>query len=184
MSKDLPEGVLDFWFREASPAQWFQGGPVFDALITDRFKDAHARALSGEFDDWAETPRGALALCILLDQFPRNMFRGTKDAFASDEKALAIAKNALEAGFDSALDVSERRFLYLPYEHSEELEDQKRAVSLFAAIKDEDPQGYDYALRHLEVIEKYGRFPHRNKILGRVNTPAEEEYLAQDGAGF
>src|SRR5690606_35231277 len=122
--------------------------------------------------------------CVVLDQFPRNMFRGSAKSFATDGKALLIAKQTVSKGFDLLVPPEKRRFIYLPYEHSEAMNDQKKSVELFARLKAEDPIGYEYALRHHEVIEKFGRFPHRNAVLGRESTPEEEEYLAQPGAGF
>lgn len=182
--KDFQKDVLDFWFLETQPQQWFQVNKEFDQTIRERFMEPYEMAARGEFDEWQKNPDGALALCILLDQMPRNMFRGTPKAFETDKKALVIAKYAVSKGLDQVLGPQKRRFIYLPFEHSENLNDQRRSVELFEKMKNEDQLGYDYAVRHLEVIEKYGRFPHRNKILGRDNTPEEEEYLAQPGAGF
>jgi uncharacterized protein (DUF924 family) len=181
---DVQKDILKFWFEETKPAQWFQVDPAFDQLIRQRFLEIYEQGTSGAFDALKDSPQGCLALCIMLDQFPRNMFRGTPKAFASDEKALAIANHAVEQRFDQSLPADRRRFVYLPFEHSENLEDQHTSVALFKAIKNHDEMGYDYAVRHLEVIERYGRFPHRNKILGRDNTSDEEVYLAQAGAGF
>jgi uncharacterized protein (DUF924 family) len=127
---------------------------------------------------------GCLALCLLLDQFPRNMFRGSAKAYATDSKALVIAKYAISKGFDQVLIPIKRRFLYLPFEHSENLNDQRRCVELFETMKKYDPMGHDYALRHLKTIERFGRFPHRNIILNRMDTPEEQEYLALHPAGF
>lgn len=184
MMKDFQKDVLDFWFVETDPKQWFQGGDDFDQQIITRFKELYERARDGDFDEWQDTAEGVLALCILLDQMPRNMFRGTPAAFATDNKALKIAKKAVEENLDQSLSAEQKTFLYLPFEHSENLDDQHQSVALFEKIKDDNEMGYDYALRHLEAIEKFDRFPHRNKILGRNNTPAEEEYLSQPGAGF
>lgn len=182
--KDFQKDILDFWFVETQPAQWFQVNPDFDQLVIDRFSEPYEMAARGEFDEWKNNADGTLALCILLDQMPRNMFRGTPKAFATDKKALIISKFAISKGLDQVLTPQKRRFLYLPFEHSENINDQKTCVELFEKMKDDDPLGYDYAVRHLKVIEKYNRFPHRNKILGRDNTPEEEEYLAQPNAGF
>lgn len=182
--KDLRKDILDFWFVETQPKQWFQVNEEFDQGVRERFFEPYEMAARGEFDEWQKNSDGALALCILLDQMPRNMFRGTPKAFATDNKALVIAKYAISKGLDQVLSPQKRRFLYLPFEHSENLNDQRRSVELFEKMKDDDPLGYDYALRHLKVIEKYDRFPHRNKILGRDNTPEEEEYLARPDAGF
>lgn len=182
--KDFQKDILDFWFVETKAPQWFQVNDDFDQAVIERFSEPYDMGARGEFDDWQNNADGALALCILLDQMPRNMFRGTPKAFATDKRALVIAKYALSKGLDQVLSQQKRRFVYLPFEHSENINDQKRCVELFEKMKDDDPLGYDYALRHLRVIEKFNRFPHRNKILGRDNTPEEEEYLAQPDAGF
>jgi uncharacterized protein (DUF924 family) len=182
--RDFQKEILDFWFVETAPAQWFQKSDAFDQQIIERFESVYDKAVQGEFDAWQESAEGVLALCILLDQMPRNMFRDTPKAFATDAKILKIAKQAVVNGLDQELPVQQRRFIYLPFEHSENIDDQRRCVELFDVIKSDDALGYEYALKHLEVIKKYGRFPHRNKILGRTNTPEEDAYLAQPGAGF
>ena len=182
--KDFQKDIIDFWFVETQPQQWFQVNEEFDEEIRQRFMEGYEAAANGAYDEWQKDADGALALCILLDQMPRNMFRATPKAFATDKQALVVAKFALSKGLDQILSAQKRRFLYLPFEHSENLNDQRRCVELFEKIKEDDPVGYDYALRHLVVIEKFGRFPHRNEILGRPNTPEEEEYLAQPGSGF
>ncbi len=182
--RDIKQEILHFWFDETPPALWFQKNDDFDNQIRDRFSSAYKLATEGLCDSWRDTAEGCLALCIVLDQFPRNMFRGLPAAFATDAKALGIAKFAVARGFDQTLSVTRRRFLYLPFEHSEELSDQEHALTLFKSTQEDDPLGYDYAVRHHEVISRYGRFPHRNAILGRKNTPEEDEYLAQPGAGF
>lgn len=182
--KNTQRDILEFWFEETKPQQWFQVNPDFDARIRERFSGAYTQGRDGILEDWRKDADGCLALCILLDQFPRNMFRGTPQAFATDAKALVVAKYAVAKGFDQILPPLRRRFLYLPYEHSESLNDQRVCVTLFEKMKEEDPLGHEYALRHLRVIEKFGRFPHRNAILGRDNAPEEEAYLAQPAAGF
>ncbi|MFN3827104.1 MAG: DUF924 family protein [Micavibrio sp.] len=182
--RDVKQEILHFWFEESQPSQWFQKNGDFDNLIYDRFYPSYRLAAEGLCDSWQDDAEGALALCLVLDQFPRNMFRGMAESFATDAKALRVASLALHKGFDHLLPPVKRRFLYLPFEHSEALSDQDKAVVLFAAMKDEDPLGYDYALRHKSVIERFGRFPHRNAILGRQNTAEEDEYLAQPGSGF
>lgn len=169
--------ILDFWFVETTPQQWFQISEEFDQTIRDKFLKLYEQAADGQMDDWQKNADGCLALCLLLDQFPRNMFRGEAKAYATDKKALLISKQAIHKGFDTILNPVQRRFLYLPFEHSENLPDQKRSVELFKSMEKDDPLGYEYALRHLEVIEKFGRFPGRNKALGRENTPEEQEYL-------
>lgn len=176
--------ILHFWFEESSPQQWFQKNDGFDRQIRDRFLVTYEMARDGLCDSWKQDAEGCLALCIVLDQFPRNMFRGDARAFSTDEKALAAARYAISKGFDQLVPPVRRRFLYLPFEHGENIDDQNKAVALFGKMKQDDPLGYDYALRHLEVIEKFGRFPHRNAVLGRKNTPEEEEYLARPDAGF
>ena len=182
--RDTKQEVIHFWFEETEPQQWFQKNADFDEQIKERFFVTYEMARDKLCDSWKQDAEGCLALCILLDQFPRNMFRDTPQAFATDEHALLIAKYAVSKGFDQVLSTKMRRFIYLPYEHSESLEDQKKSVSFFEAMKNDDPLGHEYAIRHLQVIEKYGRFPHRNAILGRENTQEEQEYLAEPGAGF
>lgn len=181
--RDSQAVILTFWFEEATPQQWFQSNPDFDALITDRFLKDYELAVTGLYDAWQDKAEAALALCILLDQFPRNMFRGTPRAFQSDSKALAVARHTVGKHLDKVLPVLRRRFLYLPFEHAEDLACQEESVRLFEAIRKDDPLGYDYALRHRDVIAKFGRFPHRNAILGRDTTPEEAAYLAEHG-GF
>lgn len=182
--KDSRAEILDFWFVETAPVQWFQKSEVFDDMIRERFMSLYDMAKDGFYDGWMQDADGFLALCILLDQFPRNMFRDSPRAFESDEKARGVAGKAIALGLDKVVLQPKRRFVYLPFEHSENIEDQKRSVELFETMKDEDPLGYEYALRHAQVIEKFGRFPHRNAILGRESTPEELEYLSQPGAGF
>jgi uncharacterized protein (DUF924 family) len=185
--------ILEFWFADG-PDQfrqaWFTKDAAFDAEIARRFGTLVAPAREGELDDWAATPEGALALLILLDQFPRNLFRGTPDAFASDAHALQLARRVvLEQRLDLALTPTQRVFLYLPFEHAETLEAQDLSVALFEGLRDwpahAAPGGtIAYAWAHRAVIARFGRFPHRNGILGRASTPAEQAYLAQPGAGF
>ncbi|MBZ5714686.1 DUF924 family protein [Nannocystis pusilla] len=178
-----PDAVLEFWFSPRVRPKWFVRSDELDHEIRETFGELHARAAAGALDGWAASPRGALALVILLDQFPRNMFRGTAEAFASDAKAREIAKLALEAGLDHDLSQEERLFLYLPLEHSEDLADQERCVELMRAL-DETPLWHDYAVRHRDIIARFGRFPHRNAILGRDSTAEECEFLMQPGSSF
>lgn len=182
--KDSQREVLDFWFVETVPAQWFQKNEVFDDMIRDRFMSVYDMAKADLCESWTKDADGCLALCIILDQFPRNMFRDTPRAFESDGKALTIAGHAIKKGFDQVLAPLKRRFLYLPFEHSENLDHQELSVEFFEKMKEDDPLGYEYAQRHLRVIEQFGRFPHRNAILGRESTPAELTYLSGPGAGF
>lgn len=183
----LPADVLAFWFED-EPAQfrdqWFTQAAAFDAACC-RFTAAIRHARTGRFDHWAATPRGALALIILLDQLSRNVFRGAAEAFAADAKARSVARGIIASGFDSVLTPVERMFVYLPFEHSESLADQDESVRLHEALRHETgPKNIDYAYRHRDVIRRFGRFPHRNAALGRSNTPEEADYLAQQGAGF
>lgn len=175
--------VLSFWFQESGPDLWFQGGADFDARVAERLGPLHERAAAGAFDAWGDTPEGCLALCVLLDQAPRNMFRGTARAFATDARALEIAKGAVARGFDRGMAEDQRLFLYLPFEHAEDMECQRRSVRLFAANTG-DPRYLDYACRHLAVIAMFGRFPHRNAVLGRESTAEEAAFLAIPGSGF
>ena len=172
--------ILEFWF--ADPGRWWKKDPAFDAEIRSRFSDLHESIERGEREDWRETPRGALAYVIVLDQFSRNMFRGTSRMFASDAQALAAAHAAIERGYDQALAPAERTFLYMPLMHSEDLADQERCVALFQSVAAPDP--VRYAEQHRDIIRRFGRFPHRNEILGRASTPDELEFLTQPGSSF
>jgi uncharacterized protein (DUF924 family) len=174
-----PAEIVAFW-RKAGPKKWFVKDDAFDAAIRQRFGALHTQAAAGEKDDWAATPEGALALLLLLDQFSRNLFRGTPQAFAQDERARWIARQAIEAGFDQAVDPAFRTFFYLPFEHSESIADQERCVRLSHALA--DAEALRYARLHEEIIHRFGRFPHRNKVLGRHTTPAEQAFL--DSGGF
>jgi uncharacterized protein (DUF924 family) len=182
MTEAMAEKVLSFWFAPASRPCWFESEKGFDREIEERFLSLIEAAARGELEPWAETPRGALALCILLDQFPRNVWRGTPRAFASDAEARRVAGAALAAGHDRKLEADERLFLYLPFEHSEDLADQERSVALFHDLG--DAEQLDYAVRHHDIIARFGRFPHRNRVLGRVSTPEEQAFLQQPGSSF
>ena len=179
-----PQDVLDFWLAPATRERWFDKDPDFDAEIRQNFEAAHGEALAGKLDRWLETAQGALALVILLDQFPRNMYRDTPRAFAADPKAREVTAAALARGHDLAVaDQEHRMFLYLPLEHSEDAADQQRCVDLVRE-RCPDTDFLQWAVAHKEVIDRFGRFPHRNAILGRPNTPEEEEYLNDPDAGF
>lgn len=183
-----PDDVLAFWFADGPGVRrevWFKRTDAFDTACGS-FRDTLAAARRGDLNAWAATPRGALALVIVLDQFPRNLHRASPEAFAADASARRIAEAAITAGFDRALLPVERVFLYLPFEHSEDLADQDRSVALFETLagKPDMAQTIDYAHRHRDVIRRFGRFPHRNATVGRTNTPAEDAYLAEPGAGF
>lgn len=176
------DDVLTFWFETLDRKGWFTKSAETDALIRDRFLGTYERVIATDDAALLSDARIALAAIIVVDQFPRNMFRGDPQSFASDAKALRLAKSAVSAGFDAGLTVDERAFLYLPFEHSEAVDDQDRAVGLMSALGDEEYTRYAEA--HRDVIRRFGRFPHRNAILGRVSTPEEEAYLAQPGSGF
>lgn len=183
-----PETVLTFWFQGERDTfrsdPWFRKSDAFDADIRARFAEAVAAAREGDFADWTATPQGTLALLILLDQFPRNLYRGSPLAFASDARARAVARAALPTA--RHLTQVECAFLFLPFEHSESLYDQDVSVALFATIADHPqmPTVLDYAERHRAVIRRFGRFPHRNAALGRASTADEAAYLAEPGSGF
>ncbi|WP_353181712.1 DUF924 family protein [Bosea sp. (in: a-proteobacteria)] len=179
MSLPSPAEILAFW-HEAGPEKWFAKDAEFDAEIGRRFRPAYEAAAAGRLDGWQETPEGAYALLILLDQFPRNLFRGSPQAFATDARALAVARRAIAAGFDTSYAPPERRFFYLPFMHSEELHDQEHCIALCAAAEDAD--GVKYAEIHRDIIRDFGRFPHRNAVLGRDTTAAEQAFL--DAGGF
>jgi uncharacterized protein (DUF924 family) len=177
--------VLEFWLAPANRPLWFKKEPAFDDEVRRRFEHMHARATAGRLASWQNTPEGALALLLCLDQFPRNMYRGTPRAFATDAKARAVADWAVDRGFDLDFkDESERLFFYLPFEHSEDIDDQHRAVELIRQRCATDPEILRYAILHRDVIEKFGRFPHRNAILGRTSTSAELNFLKKPGSRF
>ena len=186
---NTPRDVLQFWFGDTPGArrkEWFTKDPAFDADIRARFLDLHEAAARGELAAWDDTSEGALALVVLTDQFPRNMFRGEARAFATDPIALAIARNVLARGWDAGMRPVERMFMYLPYEHSEVLTDQEKSLRLFEPLGafEETKDTPDYARRHWEIVKRFGRFPHRNAALGRPGTPEEIEFLKQPGSGF
>ncbi len=186
---DVIQRVTAFWFADpGAPGLgqtrpiWFEEDPAFDEEVRARFTRDLERAAAGELDRLTATPEGCLALVILLDQFPRNAFRGTPRAFETDAKAREVANSALARDFDRRLTPVQRQFLYMPFQHSESLADQDRSVALFRALGDE--QSLDYALRHRDAIARFGRFPHRNAILGRESTPEEREFLARPDSSF
>lgn len=185
--------ILDFWFGKPNQPDygqerktWFRKDPEFDQEVRSRFLEDYQLSAAGQLEDWKKTPQGCLALILLLDQFPRNIFRGQPQAFATDSQALAVAKHTVDQGFDQELLPVQRWFIYIPYEHSENLADQQRCLQLFSTLQD-DPKStstINYAYQHFQVIERFGRFPHRNQILGRETTPEEAEFLQQPGSSF
>jgi uncharacterized protein (DUF924 family) len=176
------QDVVGFW-RNAGPAKWFAKSAAFDDAIRLRFEPVHHRAAAGAYDDWAREPEGSLALLLLLDQFPRNLYRGTAHAFATDGKALSIAKTAVAAGQDRHVEAALRPFFYLPFEHAEDLEAQEVSVALCQRLKDEsgDAETLKWAEIHRDIIKRFGRFPHRNPMLGRESRPEELGFLAEGG---
>ena len=179
MNDVVPAEVVSFW-RAAGADRWFEVDENFDQTIRSRFLPVHEAAARGELAAWEDSAEGALALVIVLDQFSRNMFRGSARAVAADPMARAVADRALARGFDRATDETMRPFFYLPFMHSESLADQDRCVRLCAVLG--DPEQSKYAALHRDIIRKFGRFPHRNRMLGRETTPAEQEFL--DSGGF
>lgn len=177
---DSAAALLHFWFDE-HPKDWFAKNAAFDAEVRARFHALHEAAAAARLAHWLEKPRSCLALVIALDQLPRNLFRGEARAFATDAMARAAARDILARGWNETMTESERLFAYLPFEHSESLADQNLACEL---MKDFNPDQYRYALRHREIVERFGRFPHRNDILGRESTAAEIEFLKLPGSGF
>jgi uncharacterized protein (DUF924 family) len=170
--------IIAFW-REAGPEKWFNKDEAFDTAIRERFLDTHLAAARGELSGWESTPEGAYALLLLLDQFPRNLFRGSAQAFATDEQALGIAERAITKGFDKRFEGAERRFFYLPHMHAEDLAHQERCVALCEAAN--DPEGVKFAIIHRDIIRDFGRFPHRNPVLGRETTQQEQAFLEAGG---
>ena len=178
------QDILAFWFREATPEQWFAKDDQFDAQIKSRFSSVVAR-LAEQIEtegvtNWEGTPKGSLASVLVLDQFPRNIFRGTPQAFAFDDKAREVAQRLIDVGGDMDLTSQERQFLYLPYMHVEDLDAQEFCVELFKT-RLEDQSQLSYAVDHRDIIQRFGRFPHRNAILGRLSTEAELAFLADGG---
>lgn len=194
------EDVLAFWFGELdqqglaskeTTARWFRKSDAFDEEIRSRFGALHAEIARGEREDWLAAPRSRLAYVIVLDQFSRNMFRGTSEMFASDAKALAAAKLSIDAGDDRRHPDAERTFLYMPLMHAESLAEQDCCIELFRALADEAaasgvvaPNNTEYAIKHRDIVARFGRFPHRNELLGRTSTEEETAFLKEPGSSF
>ncbi|NUO53370.1 MAG: DUF924 domain-containing protein [Polyangiaceae bacterium] len=195
------EDVLLFWFGELdehglatkdATTKWFMKNPAFDEEVRSRFGDLHAAIARGEKESWLDDPRGRLAYVVVLDQLSRNMFRGDKQMFAADERALAAAAAGVEKGHDHPLACAERIFLYMPFMHSESLDAQDRCVELFrtfadglsGAAKNQVLNNVDYAVRHRDIVARFGRFPHRNELLGRSSTDEEAAFLKEPGSSF
>ena len=183
------KSILTFWFGDKTSPDygkpksfWFMSTPEIDRSIQDTFGSLYELAVKGELDDWLKTPEGSLSLVIILDQLSRNMFRGLPQSFAGDSKALEVAKAAIEKRYDQLLPKFQCVFLYMPFMHSEKLKDQYKSVELFEALG--IAVNLDYAIKHKEIIVRFGRFPHRNVILGRASTPEELEFLKEPGSSF
>ncbi|QNJ99908.1 DUF924 family protein [Dyella telluris] len=187
-----PADVLDFWFEPATEAHWFARSHAFDDAVRERFGATLEAARRGDLDAWANTPEGWLALLIVRDQFSRNVYRNDHRAWSTDAGTQAIALAGIARGYDQALSPLQRLFAYLPLEHAEDLALQQHCVSLFERLAAEQPEAararfkdfLDYARQHHDVIKRFGRFPHRNAVLGRADTPAEQAYLSTPGTGF
>jgi len=193
---DRVTAILSFWFGDPTDPDgdygqqrsiWFKKDPKFDQTVREQFSTDYQQAAAGQLQAWRRQPRSCLALILLLDQLPRNMFRGQPQSFATDSQAREAAEHALEQGFDQQLLPVERLFIYVPLEHSENLAHQQRAVALFETLVQAHPElssTLDYAIRHRDIIQRFGRFPHRNAILNRASTAAEAAFLQQPGSGF
>ena len=173
--RDTKQDIFHFWFMECD--QWFTLNQTFDDEITDRFAVTYDMGCEGLNDHWSKDADGAVALCLLFGQFPRHMFRGTPRMFATDDRALKVAKQALDRGFDQVLPHEQRLFMYLPFGHSENAADQKRNLELCKSMEHENPAAYAIAKQRFDIFDEFGRFPERNAILGRKNTAEEDAYL-------
>jgi len=176
------EQIIDFWFKEIEPSQWWIKDDAFDALLIDRFSDVHGQAIRCELFRWRKSPLGRLAEIIILDQFSRNMFRDSAQAFSTDPMSLALSQEAIACGADKALSAVQRSFLYMPFMHSESPAIHEVAVALYRENGIESSLNFE--LKHKRIIERFGRYPHRNRILGRPSTREEIEFLKQPGSGF
>jgi uncharacterized protein (DUF924 family) len=174
--------ILKFWFEEIKPVSWWKKDEAFDALLVERYADLHKQARNCELYHWRQSPEGRLAEIIVLDQFSRNMFRGSAMAFATDSMSLALAQEAVATGADRPLSPVQRSFLYMPYMHSESLVIHEVAVELFR--KNGIESNLDFEFKHKKIIEQFGRYPHRNELLGRESTPEEISFLTQPGSSF
>jgi len=174
--------IIRFWFEELLPKDWFRKDEAVDGTIASRFGATYHELRSGVPASWLDKPEGFLAAILVLDQFPRNMFREEARAFATDQPALALAKRAIAEGAAAKLSPNQRSFIYVPFQHSEDKADQARSVALFTVLG--QPLGLDFALRHQAIIDRFGRFPHRNAVLGRASTEEEQAFLAEPGSSF
>jgi uncharacterized protein (DUF924 family) len=182
MNAGTIEDILRFWFETLKPEDWYRKDAAIDAEITKRFGAIYEALKISVPQDWRAEPKGALAAILVLDQFPRNMFREDSRAFATDQAALTLSKHAIGQGMDVRLPPEQRAFIYMPFQHSEARDDQARSIELFTALG--APLNLDFALRHRAIIARFGRFPHRNSVLGRVSTEAELAFLTEPGSSF
>jgi uncharacterized protein (DUF924 family) len=182
MKAHAVDDIVKFWFEELTPDDWYKADARRDAEIRRRFGPLYEKLKVAVTQDWLELPKGWLAAILVLDQFPRNMFRGDPRAFATDAEALALAKRAIAKGVDMRLQPDQRAFIYLPFQHSEDGADQARSLELFTALG--NPNNLDFALRHKAIIDRFGRFPHRNAVLGRASTEQESAFLKEPGSSF
>ena len=183
MSKaTTPENIIDFWFSERVKPLWFKKSAEFDREIRQRFSDLYQLAKTGALNNWRDCAPDALALIIILDQFPRNMFRNKPQAFATDGMAVELTKHAIANNYQQSLTIEQQVFLYMPLMHSESKADQALCIELFEELGKED--NLKFAIKHQEIIDRFGRFPHRNQVLGRESTVAEREFLTQPGSSF
>ena len=182
MTPALPSAVLRFWFAELEPRQWWGKDPELDREIEERFGSVHRKACRKGLAAWRKGARGRLAEVIVLDQFSRNIHRGRPEAFGQDKLALALAEEAVRQGLDQALEMQERAFLYMPFMHSESRETHRTAFSLFESLG--SPPHLRSELRHKAIVDRFGRYPHRNTVLGRASTPEEEVFLKEPGSSF
>ena len=178
----MHQQIMDFWFQEIEPALWWRKDDAFDALLVERFSEIHARACRCELFEWREHAEGRLAEIIVLDQFSRNMFRDSALAFANDALALALSQEAIACAADQSLTAVQRSFLYMPFMHSESLQIHEVAVELYR--KNGIQSNLDFEFKHKKVIERFGRYPHRNRVLGRQSTADEIKFLTQPGSSF
>ena len=192
-----PDEILEFWFGPSDDPferaeAWWTADAAFDDEIRERFEEDVERAVAGKLDDWRETPKGAVAFVILVDQFSRNIYRDTAGMFANDGLALEASLEAIDRGFDEELAPIERQFLYMPLMHSEDPEIHERSLELFDRLREEAPaeqregfdNAYEFAVKHAEIIDEFGRYPHRNEVLGRESTEEEAAFLEEHGRGF
>ncbi len=178
-----PKDILDFWFEQYGPEDWFSKNEAFDQLIKVNFLNSYEEARTGVLHEWLETPDSLLAKIIVLDQFSRNMFRGDKRMYQADHLACFLSYLAIEKSFDQQFDDDQKLFIYLPLMHSEILKDQETCVAMIQNMDNID-MSLDYAIQHRDIVKEYGRFPHRNEILGRLSTPKELEFLKKEGSSF